>query len=79
MGTKYNVYKIDSKNGYHGFSLVSAESVEEANKIITKEIEEDVNNYSNMWGYETVSECDIVEHTYSEVKGIILRGIHYCG
>ena len=31
----YNVYKIDAKACYDGFALVAAESVEDANEIIS--------------------------------------------
>ena len=32
----YNVYKIDAKACYDGFALVAAESVEDANEIISE-------------------------------------------
>lgn len=83
MENKYNVYKIDTGGRYagcyRGMSLVAAENVEEANKIISKEIKEDIHNHNDMWGYGTVDEYDIVENVYSEVKGIVLYGIYYYG
>lgn len=83
MENKYKVYSVNPggkyERCYRGMSLVAAENVEEANKIISKEIEEDMHNNRDMWGYGTVNECDIVENVYSEVKGIILYGIYYYG
>ena len=60
-------------------SLVAAENAEEANKIISKEIKEDIHNHNDMWGYGMIDEYDIVENVYSEVKGIVLYGIYYYG
>lgn len=83
MEDKYNVYKIDTggryASCYSGMSLVAAENADEANKIISKEIKEDVNNANDMWGYGMVDEYDIVENVYSNVKGIVLYGIYYRG
>lgn len=83
MENKYNVYKIDTGGRYagcySGISLVAAENADEANKIISKEIKEDVNNANDMWGYGMVDEYDIVENVYSDVKGIVLYGIYYKG
>ena len=83
MENKYNVYKIDVggkyASCYRGMSLVAAENSDEANKIINEEIKEDVYNHNDMWGYGTVHEFDIVENVFSEVKGIVLRGIYYYG
>lgn len=83
MEIKYNVYKIETggeyASCYRGISLVAAESVDEANEIISKEIKKDIHNDRDMWGYGTVSEYDIVENVYSDVKGIVLYGIYYYG
>ena len=83
MENKYNVYQIGTggryASCYNGMSLVAAENAEEANKIISKEIKEDVHNAHDMWGYGMVDEYDIVENVYSDVKGIVLYGIYYRG
>ena len=83
MKNKYNVYRIETggiyASCYTGMSLVAAENVDEANKIITKEIKEDVRNDLNMWGYGMVNEFSVIENVYSDVKGIVLYGIHYRG
>lgn len=71
----YKVYKIDPNAGYHGFSLVAAESSKEANKFIK--------NYKaesglNSEGYGTVCGCiDKIEGVFSEHKGIIYHGIGF--
>ena len=83
MEIKYNVYKIETggkyASCYRGISLVAAESVDQANEIIAKEIKKDIHNDRDMWGYGTVDEYDIVENVYSDVKGIVLYGIYYYG
>ena len=83
MENKYNVYKIDTggryASCYRGMSLVAAENADEANEIICNEIKNDTHNARDTWGYGTVDEYDIVENVYSDVKGIVLYGIYYCG
>lgn len=83
MENKYNVYKIETggryASCYRGISLVAANNAEEANEMIAKEMKEDIHNDRDMWGYGTVDEDDIIEHLYSDVKGIILYGIYYYG
>ena len=83
MENKYNVYQIGTGGKYarcyRGMSLVAAENEDEANKIISQEIKEDINNDHDMWGYGMVNESDIVENVYSDVKGIVLYGIYYYG
>lgn len=77
---KYNVYEIEPRLGcYHGLSLVAAESVEEANRIIKEFIKSDPNNHMDSWGYSQVSEYDLIEGLYSEKDGIIHMGIYYYG
>lgn len=81
MGNKYKVYQVTTRYArcFRGMSLVAAENANEANKIIDKEMKEDIHNYHDMWGYGTVDKNDIIENVYSEVKGIVLYGIYYCG
>ena len=77
---KYNVYEINPRSFYYrGFSLVAAETVEEANEFIDCFISVDLNNDCNSFGYGHVDELDIIDHLYSDEKGIILSGIYYCG
>ena len=71
----YKVYKIDPIAGYHGFSLVAAESPKEANKFIKDYKAE---SGLNSEGYGTVSGyTDKIEGVFSEHKGIIYRGIDF--
>ena len=76
---KYKVYVIDSKGYYAGKSLVAAESVEEANKIIDAFVKDDPHNYADSWGYCHVDEYEAIDGIYSEQKGIIYQGIYYSG
>ena len=72
----YNVYKIDAKACYDGFALVAAESVEDANEIISDFKAEDPHNKMDSWGYGYVTEYNLIENLYSSYKGIIDYGIH---
>ena len=75
----FNVYKINSACCYRGYSLVSAECVEEANVIIKEFKEKDKDNICDSYGYEYVNESNIMEFISSNVKGIIEYGIYYSG
>ena len=77
---KYNVYEISPCSFYYrGMSLVAAETVEEANEFIDCFISVDSDNGCNSFGYSHVDELDIIDHLYSDEKGIILYGISYNG
>lgn len=76
---KYNVYEIPSGICYSGVSLIAAESAEQANKFIRDFKESDLTNNESSWGYEYISEDYKIDHLYSDVQGIICKGIYYWG
>lgn len=73
----HNVYRIDSGLYYTGISLVAADNVDEANQIIKSFKDEDKSNLLDSYGYEYVSEDNMMDGIFSERKGIILSGIYY--
>lgn len=75
----YKIYKVWPCSNYAGFSLVAADSVEEANEIIQKFREEDKNNSNDSYGYEDVDEDNLVDGIVSARKGLIVEGIFYIG
>lgn len=78
--TKYKVYEIYPNNNYQGYSLVAADNVDEVKQFIIDFQKEDKNNNYDSWGYDTlIDEEDVINHLFSDKKGIIFYGIHYCG
>lgn len=76
----YKVYRIrPNSTRYDGFSLVAAESVEEANKYIEDFKKADFNNYQNSLGYSNVDDTDLENAIVSTRKGIVFEGIDYLG
>lgn len=75
----YKVYRIYSRDVYNGYSLVAADSVEEANKFIQDFRDSDKHNDWDSYGYSDVSESDLEEKLFSTESGIILQGIYYVG
>ena len=73
----YKVYQIPSKIYYSGYSLIAANSVEEANKMIETFKESDPRNLQDSFGYRLVDEYDIIEGLYADHDGFILHGINY--
>lgn len=76
---KYNVYEVPSRICYSGVSLIAGESAEQVNKIIHDFKESDPANNESSWGYENISEEYKIDHLYSDVPGIICKGIYYFG
>lgn len=77
---RYNVYEIIPNSLYYGgMSLVAAESTEEANDFIDEFIKSDTQNYNDSLGYNHIDEYNIMDHLYSDEKGIIYYGIYCCG
>ena len=74
--TLHKVYRIYSRGVYEGYSLVAADSVEEANKFIEDFRNSDPHNECDSYGYSDVSECDLEEKLFSTELGIILKGIY---
>lgn len=75
----YKVYKVNSKTYYKGLSLVAANNADDANRIIKRFQEEDPSNKYDSWGYEIVTELDVIDDVFSERYGIVLAGIYYYG
>ena len=71
------VYRIYSKMGYTGYSLIAAETAEEANWMIEDFKESDTRNLLDSYGYDYVNENDAIENLYSDCVGFILHGIDY--
>lgn len=73
----YRVYPCDC--AYVGYSLVAANSVEDANRIIQDFKNSDPHNGRDSYAYGDVSESDRIEELISTREGIILEGFHYTG
>lgn len=79
MEKEYKVYASQAKCAYSGYSLVAAECATRANEIIQEFQDEDTDNNFDSWGYEKVSEDDVIESLHSYEEGIIHHGIMYSG
>ena len=75
----HNVYKINSKCYYSGISFVAADNADEANAFIDSFKKSDPENIFDSRGYENVTEDNVVDNLYSDIKGIIYKDIYYCG
>lgn len=73
----YKVYKILCKMYYSGYSLIAANSAEEANKMIEAFKESDPSNLYDSFGYRLVDEGDVIESLRADHDGFILHGIYY--
>lgn len=73
----YRVYPCDC--AYVGYSLVAANSVEDANRIIQDFKNSDPHNDRDSYAYGGVSESNLIEDLISTREGIILEGFHYTG
>ena len=73
----YRVYPCDC--AYVGYSLVAANSVEDANRIIQDFKNSDPHNDCDSYAYGDVSESDLIEDLISTREGIILEGFYYTG
>ena len=73
----YKVYQVSCKMYYSGYSLVAANSAEEANKMIEAFKESDSTNFYDSYGHGSVDESDVIESLYADHDGFILHGIYY--
>ena len=73
----YQVYPCDC--AYVGYSLVAANSVEDANRIIQDFKNSDPHNDRDSYAYGDVSESDLIEDLISTREGIILEGFYHTG
>lgn len=77
---QYKVYRVYPCNrAYVGYSLVAANSVEDANRIIQGFKNSDPHNDRDSYAYGDVSESDWIEELISTREGIILEGFYYTG
>lgn len=77
---QYKVYQVYPRDcAYVGYSLVAANSVEGANRIIQDFKNLDPHNYLDSYAYGDVSESDWIEELISTREGIILEGFYYTG
>lgn len=76
---EYKVYEIGSKAGYYGTLLVGAESVEDANRIVTEFRKRDPYNRMDSFAILPAKESDLLEGATSTFRGIIRNGIVYSG
>lgn len=75
---KYKVYKIYPYPNYQGYSLIAANNEEEVKQFIIDFQKEDKNNMNDSLGYDTlIDEQNVINHLFSDKKGIIYYGIHY--
>lgn len=73
----YQVYPCDC--AYVGYSLVAANSVEDANRVIQDFKNSDPHNDRDSYAYGDVNESDLIEDLISTREGIILEGFYYTG
>ena len=73
----FNVYEISSAFGYHGYSLVAAESASQANAFIEEFKKSDPDNVYDSMGYNFVDESDRISNIYSDITGFIVHEIYY--
>ena len=73
----YKVYRIYSKVDYTGYSLIAANTAEEANQMIEDFKKSDSRNLNDSCGYDYVDENDVIENLHADYIGFILHGIDY--
>lgn len=73
----YKVYRIYSKMDYTGYSLIAANTAEEANWMIEDFKKSDSRNLNDSYGYDYVDENDVIENLHADYTGFILHGINY--
>ena len=77
---QYRVYRVHPCDcAYVGYSLVAANSVEDANRIIQDFKNSDPHNDRDSYAYGDVSESNLIEDLISTREGIILEGFYYTG
>lgn len=75
----HKVYRIYPHGPYNGYSLIAADSVDEANKAIEEFRNSDPHNDLDSYGYSDVSEADLEEDLFSTRLGFVIQGIYYTG
>jgi hypothetical protein len=75
----YKVYEVTPRSCYYGYALVAANSAEEANEHISVLKDLDPTNKWDYFGWEYVTEDDIVENIFADCEGIVKSNIRYSG
>lgn len=75
----YKVYEVTPKACYCGYALVAAHSAAEANEHISVLKECDPTNKYDSWGWDYVSEDDVIENVFADCEGIMRDNIRYSG
>lgn len=75
----YKVYEVTPSCYYSGYALVAAHSAAEANEHISVLKELDPNNKYDSWGWNYVTEDDVVENIFANCEGIMRSNIYYTG
>lgn len=73
----YKVYFVPCKMYYTGYSLIAANTAEEANKMIEAFKESDPSNLYDSFGYGFTDEKDVIKSLHADHDGFILHGIYY--
>lgn len=75
----YKVYEVTPKAYYYGYALVAAHTAAEANEHISVFKECDPTNKYDSWGWDYVSEDDVIENIFADCEGIMRDNIRYSG
>lgn len=75
----YKVYEVTPRSCYYGYALVAAHSAAEANEHISVLKELDPTNKWDSFGWEYVTEDDVVENIFADCEGIMRSAIRYSG
>ncbi len=75
----YKVYEVTPRSCYYGYALVAANSAEEANEHISFLKDLDPTNKWDYFGWEYVTEDDVVENIFADCEGIMKSNIRYSG
>ena len=75
----YKVYEVTPRSCYYGYALVAANSAEEANEHISFLKDLDPTNKWDYFGWEYVTEDDVVENIFADCEGIMKNTIRYSG
>ena len=75
----YKVYEVTPRSCYYGYALVAAKSAAEANEHIATMKELDPNNKWDSFGWDYVTEDDVIENIFADCEGIMRNNIRYSG
>ena len=75
----YKVYEVTPRSYYYGYALVAAHSAAEANEHISVLKEFDSTNKWDSFGWNYVTEDDVIENIFADCEGIMKSNITYSG